>query len=592
MFARLRTSDFIRTLALMRNRLWGYGLAIVIYSANIAFNFNIVTGWLKLNVLDASTSGNKEFLLRALLLAGLTFFLGTPLWVFLQYWLSFCIRRTSTEIRLALLERTASLPIGRVEITHSGNLLALFTSDLDTTEQFYVGQIQPLLMALFMSLIGLASIFSMSWQQGLLVVVLGLLLMVVNLAFARPMKRLSNEVQKRIGILTECLSDLLHGLQVTKMFQLQATVHRLYAQANQAMVSMVIARSRLEGFSAALNILIVRVTALSILALGAFLIWNGSSTIGAVWAVLHIFHNATYLFGSFGSFIAGIQKSLAGAHRIFNLLDNPAEPKKYIEGGASVSSVVSPAGDRALAVQGLSFRYPGNGADSHDVALENIDFSVERGQMVALVGPSGSGKSTIIKLLMGFYPLEQGSIAIDGRPISQYPLARLRDMLAYVPQDAYLFDGSIEENIRYGRPGATWAEIVAAARAAYAHEFILEQPNGYETLVGERGAKLSGGQRQRIAIARALLKNAPILLLDEATSALDSESEQEVQKALDVLMKGRTTLVIAHRLSTVEHADQIYVLDDGMIIEQGQHASLLEQKGLYAQLYELQFQAN
>jgi ABC-type multidrug transport system fused ATPase/permease subunit len=245
-----------------------------------------------------------------------------------------------------------------------------------------------------------------------------------------------------------------------------------------------------------------------------------------------------------------------------------------------------------ISISDLSFSYEGedeeSGEDDVEV-LRGVSMSAQQGQVVALVGPSGGGKSTIVKLLLGFYPVREGEVAIDGRRIEAYSLPQLRSTMAYVPQDAYLFDGTIAENIRYGKPDATRDEIVAAAQAANAHAFILEQPDGYDTPVGERGAKLSGGQRQRIAIARALIKDAPILLLDEATSALDSESEQLVQDALKVLMRGRTTVAIAHRLSTVENADRIYVIEDGALVEQGSHETLLAQDGLYSQLHELQF---
>jgi ABC-type multidrug transport system fused ATPase/permease subunit len=245
-----------------------------------------------------------------------------------------------------------------------------------------------------------------------------------------------------------------------------------------------------------------------------------------------------------------------------------------------------------VAVHDLAFSYEGEDEEdpSDDVeVLHEISLSADQGQVVALVGPSGGGKSTLIKLLLGFYPVRDGEIAIDGRQVEGYSLPQLRSMMAYVPQDAYLFDGTIEENIRYGRPDATRQEVVAAAQSANAHDFILEQPDGYDTPVGERGAKLSGGQRQRIAIARALIKDAPILLLDEATSALDSESEQQVQDALGVLMQGRTTIAIAHRLSTIENADTIYVIDGGKVVEQGRHEELLGRGGLYSRLHELQF---
>lgn len=211
------------------------------------------------------------------------------------------------------------------------------------------------------------------------------------------------------------------------------------------------------------------------------------------------------------------------------------------------------------------------------------------GQVTALVGPSGGGKSTVMKLLLGFYPPDEGVLRVRGRLAEEFPLDEVRDLMAYVPQEATLFHGTVADNIRFGSPTATDEEVEAAAKTAYASGFIGELPEGYDTIVGERGANLSGGQRQRIAIARALLKNAPILLLDEATSALDAESEYEVQQGLNELMKDRTTLVIAHRLSTIERADTICVLADGELKEQGTHDQLLAEGGHYAELYELQF---
>jgi ATP-binding cassette, subfamily B, bacterial len=294
-------------------------------------------------------------------------------------------------------------------------------------------------------------------------------------------------------------------------------------------------------------------------------------------AVINLLNGVVFMFTSLGNFIAQIQGSLAGANRVFELLDEPVEPERY---------VLKKTEDTAAMVelQDIGFSYNGT-----DRVLDGVSLSIGKGQMAALVGPSGGGKSTVLKMLLGYYPPQEGNIVVNAKSIGQYSLTELRDMMAYVPQDAYLFDGTVEENIWYGRPKATREEVIAAAEAANAHGFITELPEGYATKVGERGTRLSGGQKQRIAIARALLKNAPILLLDEATSALDSESEQLVQDALNRLMQGRTTIAVAHRLSTIRHADVIYVIEGGEVVEKGNHTELAEGEGLYNRLYELQF---
>jgi ABC-type multidrug transport system fused ATPase/permease subunit len=282
------------------------------------------------------------------------------------------------------------------------------------------------------------------------------------------------------------------------------------------------------------------------------------------------------LFNQLGNFVVQSQSSLVGVNRIFELLNMPPEKEEYNLAGTYTGSNI-------IEIQNLSFNYK-----DRDNVINNLSLSVEKNSKIAFVGLSGGGKSTIIKLLLGFYPIETGNIFINNRSISEYKLMELRNMIAYVPQDAYLFEGTIEENIRYGKLTASSDEIIAAAKLANAHEFILEQTEGYNTKIGEKGAKLSGGQRQRIAIARALLKDAPILLLDEATSALDTESEELVQKALDNLMRGRTTITIAHRLSTIKSSDEIYVIGNGSILEKGTHNELLSMSGLYRKLYEVQ----
>jgi len=286
--------------------------------------------------------------------------------------------------------------------------------------------------------------------------------------------------------------------------------------------------------------------------------------------------------GSFADLYSNLQKSIGATQRVRELLGEPAEALEV------VSRVNRFRGD--VRFDHVTFAYPSR---PEAEVLKGLSFSVEAGKIIALVGPSGSGKSTIASLLLRFYDPRQGRILFDGRPATEYGLHELRGQMALVPQEVLLFGGSIAENIAYGKPGATQTEIEAAARRANAHDFIAGFPEGYQTLVGERGIKVSGGQRQRIAIARALLKDPSILILDEATSALDAESERLVQQALEELMKGRTCFVIAHRLSTIRHADTIVMLRDGVVRETGSHDELmLIPDGAYRRMVELQHGAN
>jgi ABC-type multidrug transport system fused ATPase/permease subunit len=381
------------------------------------------------------------------------------------------------------------------------------------------------------------------------------------------------------------------------MFQLERTIHSTYTRANADVVAAEMASGNVQAQSETINQLFQWLRNLGLLGLGMFFYTRGEITLGSAWAIVTLRSQADFLFQYVGGIILHLQGSLAAATRVFEVLDREIDPISYALDTPASAPVVAPMPEHTtpqLAFDAVNFHYRPSADEDETtsvVALQNVNLTIGKGQTAALVGPSGGGKSTLIKLLLGLYPEQDGEIRIGGQPARQIALTALRDMMAYVPQEAYLFDGTIEENIQMGRPDASLEDVRTAAKSANAHAFILEQPEGYQTRVGERGAKLSGGQRQRIAIARALLKNAPILLLDEATSALDSESEQAVQDALVTLMRGRTTLAIAHRLSTIEHADTIYVMDTGRIVEQGSHTELLAQDGLYTQLYQLQFAA-
>lgn len=581
----LRERDMIRTLSLMGSGLWIYFTAVLINAAVLGFSFNLVLAFIQKDVLDAAVNGQQALLMRALMLAAVTFLTGVPLLIATRYIIALFEKKVLTSTRVRTFHQIVNLPIKRFDQAHSADLVSRCTNDLDTLGQIYTRHVPSLIFGIVLGLVGMISVLVLNWQMGLLALALGFMTTLFSTMIAKPLREKSNAIQKHLATLTEKLSDLLQSLQVSKMFHLEDITHQHYAQANQDMTLATIDHAGTQAIYDAIDACIRWLRSIGTLILGLYLFSRGAVGLGAVVAAIHLQSNASFMFTNLGSFVTGIQRSLAGSARVFELLTWPDEHAVSSQPG--YGSLTSTSSDALIQVQDLSFQYESSDQLAGHT-LENINISVARGQFVALVGPSGCGKSTLFKILMGLYPFKVGNAAIQGQPISSYPLEALRDLMAYVPQDAYLFDGSIQENIRYGRPEASEEDVIASAKSAYAHEFIVEQPDGYATLVGERGARLSGGQRQRIAIARALLKDAPILLLDEATSALDSESEALVQKALATLMQGRTTVAIAHRLSSIQHADIIFLMESGRILDQGTHDELLARSSTYRDLYQMQ----
>jgi ABC-type multidrug transport system fused ATPase/permease subunit len=424
----------------------------------------------------------------------------------------------------------------------------------------------------------------LKWDLALLIILGGVVPLILNSLYAKPLRQVGKASQEKLAGLSERLSDLLAGFQVVRTFSLGEWILKRFSRSNQELLDVNLKRVRLESTLAGGNNLAGVITAMPLLA-GAYMVLNGQTTLGTLFGLIQLNNPVINMLFSLSGIISGIQGSLAAGDRLLAVLDADPEPERYpAPTGQPAATSAVPQPDQGVEFRQVQFSY----SDGLPI-LQEVSFNIRAGQVAALVGPSGSGKSTVFRLLMGHYPVARGWVSVFGKPIHTYSLSELRDLFAFVPQDAYLYSGSVLENIRYGKPDASEEEITAAARASYAHDFILELPEGYHTLVGERGARLSGGQRQRIAIARALLKNAPVLLLDEATSSLDSESEELVQQALQVLMRGRTTIAIAHRLSTIEHADIIYVMEAGRVVEQGRHTELVGKDGLYSHLYKLQF---
>jgi subfamily B ATP-binding cassette protein MsbA len=489
--------------------------------------------------------------------------------------------RAVIDLRRALFEQMERLPLAYFNQEKTGRIMSLFTNDVGVMQQMYTSTLVDFITNSLRVLITLAVLFKINvYLAGIALPTLFLFGLNIKL-FAPPLRRMGAQVQEKNAAISENLQESIVGVREVKSLTQEGVQLRRFLEVAWQLWRMRIRQALWGSGSGAMSSLIATVGSILILWLGGNLVIRGLLTAGTLVAF------STYqmqLFGPTAWFVnlnVTLQGALAGAERVFAFLDQ--EPEIQDAPGAVELQEV----EGWVAFQNVSFSY--NGAAGPPV-LQDITFTARPGQTIALVGPSGAGKSTLVNLIPRFYDPQEGTITIDGHDLRAVTQESLRRQIGQVFQDPFLFGTTIRENIRFGRPEATDAEVEAAARAANAHEFIVRFPEGYETSVGERGVKLSGGQLQRIAIARAILRDPRILLLDEATSSLDSASEAAVQEALDRLMEGRTSFVIAHRLSTVLNADCILVLDQGRIVEAGTHAELLARGGLYQKLYQAQFE--
>ncbi len=563
----------------MKPRIGEYTIGVLIDSALTSICYNIVLAFIMRDVINAIAYKDIMLMKRAFYVAVGSFLIAFILQPIFRFLYKACVRKAMAEIRLKTFEHMEDLKVENFEKHHTGDLISRMTNDVDVIQQIYINQIPTLSFALIHGLVAMISMFIMEWRLALIAITIGLISVSISATFSKSIRKASDEVQIQYGSTTERLIDIIDGLQIIKMFDIKEKIYNKYNENDKLLNLALMKNGRLNIMLEVINNFYGDFKNIGLLSLGLYMSIKGGMDIGTIAAIIHLQGNASFLLENIGSFIAGIQGSMSGASRVIELLNRETEIEK--EKTYDESRNASPL---SIEMKDVYFSY-----DDERKVLNSINIAVKKGERAALVGTSGSGKSTIIKLLMGFYNKKKGEIYINGRSLDNMSLEKLRNYIGYVPQDSYLFHGTIEENIRYGNMNATKEDIIEAAKAAYAHDFIISLPQGYDTMVGEMGGNISGGQRQRIAIARALLKDAPILLLDEATSSLDSESEQLVQKALDRLMEGRTTIAVAHRLATIKTADRIYVLQSGEIVEEGNNEELLLKDGIYRHLYDLQF---
>ncbi|HWH75511.1 MAG TPA: ABC transporter transmembrane domain-containing protein [Methylibium sp.] len=534
--------------------------------------------------LVATEPGERVMALREHFLA--LFAVGAALGVFSAarfYMVTWLGERVTADLRNAVYRHVVQQSPEFFETTRTGEVLSRLTTDT-TLVQTVVGS--SLSMGLRNTVMGVGALVMLVVTNPLVMAqVLGILVLVVlpAVGFGRKVRKLSRASQDRVADSSAIAAEVLNAVPVVQSYAQEAREAARFDAATERAFATAERRTRMRSGLVAFIISATFGALLWGLYQGTQAVLRGDITAG------HLGQTVVYVMLLVGSVAVlaevwgDLLRAAGASERLMELLEtrspiaSPATPRAL---------PAAPAGS-ALRLEGVSFRYPSR---PDMAALDEVSLAVEPGQTVALVGPSGAGKSTVFQLLLRFYDAQAGRLEIDGVPLAEAELGALRGRIALVPQDSVIFSTSALENIRYGRPDASDAEVVEAARAAQADGFIRALPEGYGSFLGERGVRLSGGQRQRIAIARAILKNAPLLLLDEATSALDAESEHLVQQALAQAMRNRTTLVIAHRLSTVQSADRIVVLDHGKVVETGRHAELLAAGGLYARLAARQFE--
>lgn len=559
----IRKNEAVLLLGFMKNRLILYLSTMIMRNLITSVCFNIVIAFITKNVFDAIINGEAFLIKKAVILAATAFLIGAILQPIVSFLMNKCVKETMKEIRNTSFEAIENAALEDISNEHSGRFISVVTNDINSIEAFYSVQMNMLVFSFINGIIAIASIFILEWRLAILTLLLGFLSVFINNLFVPKIRKYNDIIQSQLKGMTAKLIDIIDSIITTKMFQAEEKMNNNFREKNSENLHTSMMLGRLEAFFDCINVFFSNLKYIGVLCASLFMFFKGDMKIGTVMAVMQLMGSANYMFDNIGSFIKDIQKSLAGGKNVLELLkieketDNNAINSK--EGG-----LLEESKDEMIVMKEINFSYPSSDENPKAV-FQNGSMFMKKNKLTAITGSSGSGKSTVAKLLMRFYGLSSGEIYIQGKSINSYSLAELREKISYVPQNSYLFYGTIEENIQYGRLGASKEEIVAAAKAAYAHDFIMSFPQGYNTQVGEGGDKLSGGQRQRIAIARAFLKNAPILLLDEATASLDSEAEKEVQKSLEALMRNRTAIVIAHRLATIKKADRVYIFNAGSI---------------------------
>lgn len=556
------------------------GLIFLVLTSGTALAFPVLLG----KLINASTAVSPDEIDRIGFIL-LYVFIAQAVFSFFRVYLFV----TATENMLAALRQSVythliTLPMQFFGEKRVGDLNSRLSTDLSMLQETFTTTIAELIRQFLLVIGGIIFISLTSIKLTLIMLAVVPVLAILAVVFGRYIRKLSKQVQDRIADSNTIVEETLQGISNVKAFANELFEITRYRKSTDKIVETAVKSGKARGAFASFIILAIFGALVGVIWKGVDMVRAEELTIGEMFQFLlySVFVGAS--IGGIAELYASVQRAFGAMERIFDVMEEPGEDVRLSETHQLKGNISG-----RVNFDSVSFHYPSRPELN---VLNEISFSAAPGESIAIVGPSGAGKSTIVSLLLRFYDPAYGNLEVDGKSIKEWDLTTLRSNMAVVPQDVLLFGGTIRENIAYGKPGSSQEEITDAAVKANADEFIMSFPEGYDTIVGERGVKLSGGQRQRIAIARAVLRDPSILILDEATSSLDSNSEMLVQEALDKLMKGRTTFVIAHRLSTIRNADRILVLDKGKIVESGPHEELIANKdGLYHALCTVQFEA-
>ncbi|MDU5371886.1 MAG: lipid A export permease/ATP-binding protein MsbA [Negativicoccus succinicivorans] len=560
---------------------WRRGVAAIIAMIMGALT-TLAVPWIIRNIIDDVLAAKNLVALNWIALGILVLFFLRGVFSYLQgYLMSYIANRVIIDIRNEVYARVQRLSLRFFDTRKTGSLMSRLTNDIGALQTAIVDNFVNIVKESVILIGSLVGMVILHWRLTLLCIIIVPLVSITIKYFGRKLKKSGHMMQERIADVTSHLQETIGGIRVVKSFFREDYEIARFRQINQASFGAAMKAARQSSQLSPIVEFIAAIAVTAIIWYGGWSVIDGELTAGELIAFLIYAINLANPVRRLSALYGDIQRSMAAGERVFALLDETPDIREKAD------AIALPVLRGDVVFDAVHFQY-----EPSKEVLSGISFHAEPGQKIALVGPSGSGKSTIANLIPRFYDVTAGAIKIDGHDIRDVTLASLREQIGIVPQDTALFNTTIEENIRYGRLDATDEEVAAAVRAANAEEFVRQLPQGLQTPIGDRGLVLSGGQRQRIAIARALLKDPRILILDEATSALDTESEQLVQAALERLMIGRTAFIIAHRLTTIQDADHILVIDRGRIVESGTHQSLLALHGMYYNLYTLRLQGD